>query len=452
MPDRKKRDDQTSKEYFLELCSAYYDELKSTAHSADYGQFLNAAEAVVMSKGHELLRQSLETLHQESIDDIEKKNETKVCPHCQQKKRHLGYTEKKIETAAGRINIERRYDACYPCKQQGYVADTLLGLKDNYTVGIRRLAVRAGGTKSFEEAEDDLQEYCGLKLSHMTIRKLCDKESSKMEEWQQTSSEIQEDFIAAPGNVEVTMDATKVNTTEGWKDTKVLILSKRERGESALPEEFGTRRLPRTSVRIACAAIEGKDDFQQRVNDWRFRLHLGAKEDISTLGDGAEWIWNISKSVFGNVRECLDVYHGLEHLSDTGKVLYGEGTAMYVQWKEETTLEFFREGFSLMEERLDRLEREKRERREEWKPKERESLRLLRGYLSGQSARLNYRERLAEGRAIGSGQVEGACKNRIGKRLKQTGARWLVPRLNRMTVICSVRYSSHWKKYWKQAK
>ena len=125
---------------------------------------------------------------------------------------------------------------------------------------------------------------------------------------------------------------------------------------------------------------------------------------------------------------------------------------MYVQWKEETTLEFFREGFSLMEERLDRLEREKRERREEWKPKERETLRLLRGYLSGQSARLNYRERLAEGRAIGSGQVEGACKNRIGKRLKQTGARWLVPRLNRMTVICSVRYSSHWKKYWKQAK
>ena len=125
---------------------------------------------------------------------------------------------------------------------------------------------------------------------------------------------------------------------------------------------------------------------------------------------------------------------------------------MYDQWKEETTLEFLREGFLLIEERLDRLEREKREKGEEWEPKERESLRLLRGYLSGQSSRLNDRERLLEGRAIGSGQVEGACKSMVGRRLKQTGARWLVPRLNRMTVICSVRYSSHWKQYWKQAK
>ncbi len=452
MPDHKKRDDQTAKDYFLEQAAAYYDEMKTTAHGADYGQFLNVAEAVVLSKGRELLRQSLETLTQEATDDIEKKDESKICPHCQQKKRHLGYPGKKIETAAGKIIIERRYDACYSCKQQGYVADALLGLKEKYTVGIRCLIVRAGGAKSFEDAEDDLQEYCGLKISHMTIRKLCDKESPKMEEWRKTSSEIQEDFIEAPGHVEVTMDATKVNTTEGWKDTKVLIISKREQGESALPEELETRRLPRTSARIACAAIEGKELFQERVNDWRSRLQLGAREDISTLGDGAEWIWNISKAVFGNVRECLDVYHGLEHLNDTGKVLYGEGTAMYDQWKEETKLEFLREGFSLIEERLDRLEREKREKGEEWEPKGRESLRLLRGYLSGQSGRLNYRERLLEGRAIGSGQVEGACKSMVGRRLKQNGARWLVPRLNRMTVICSVRYSSHWKQYWKQAK
>ena len=73
MPDRKKRDDQTAKEYFLEQAAAYYDELKTTAHSADDGQFLNVAEAVVLSKGRELLRQSLETLTQEAIDDIEKK-------------------------------------------------------------------------------------------------------------------------------------------------------------------------------------------------------------------------------------------------------------------------------------------------------------------------------------------------------------------------------------------
>ena len=100
-----------------------------------------------------------------------------------------------------------------------------------------------------------------------------------------------------------------------------------------------------------------------------------------------------------------------------------------------------------MEKRLDRLEQEKGERTD----KEKESLRQLRGYLENNRERLCYRERLAEGRAIGSGQVEGACKNLIGKRLKQTWARWVVPRLNRMAILCAIRYSNLWKKYWHQA-
>jgi hypothetical protein len=56
------------------------------------------------------------------------------------------------------------------------------------------------------------------------------------------------------------------------------------------------------------------------------------------------------------------------------------------------------------------------------------------------------------GRAIGSGQVEGACKHLIGKRLKQTWAKWKVERLNRMTVLCASRYSDHWQDYWNNAK
>ena len=101
-------------------------------------------------------------------------------------------------------------------------------------------------------------------------------------------------------------------------------------------------------------------------------------------------------------------------MSGTGKVLYGEGTKRYKQWQEETTLEFLESGFEEIEKRLNRLEWEERT------DKEKESLRLLRGYLENNRERLGDRERLAEGRAIGSGQIEGACKNLIGKRLKQT--------------------------------
>ena len=147
------------------------------------------------------------------------------------------------------------------------------------------------------------------------------------------------------------------------------------------------------------------------------------------------WLGNIIKEVFGKVRECLDVYHGLEHVSDTGKALYGEGTDAYKTWQAATTLEFVESGFEELERRLDRLER-----KEKWTDRQKESVRLLRGYLDSHRLRLGYRERLAEGRAIGSGQVEGACKHLIGSRLKQTWAKWKTERLNRMATLCSMRY------------
>ncbi|MCL2711098.1 MAG: hypothetical protein FWE95_09485, partial [Planctomycetaceae bacterium] len=116
------------------------------------------------------------------------------------------------------------------------------------------------------------------------------------------------------------------------------------------------------------------------------------------------------------------------------------------KWYAEATLEFVESGFKMIEKRLDRLEQAERS------DKEKEALRLLRGYLENNRERLCYRERLAEGRAIGSGQIEGACKHLIGKRLKQTWAEWKEDRLDQMAILCSLRYSSQWEKYWRQAK
>jgi chaperonin cofactor prefoldin len=200
------------------------------------------------------------------------------------------------------------------------------------------------------------------------------------------------------------------------------------------------------STRSAFASIEEKDLFQKQVNAFRSRLRVGSTGDISALGDGAEWIWNIYSEVLGKVRECLDVFHALGHLSETGKALYKEGSEDYKQWQEVTKWELLESGFEKIEKRLDTLEKETQGNDEQ------ESLRKLRGYLENHRERLCYRERLAEGRAIGSGQVEGACKSMIGRRLKQTGARWRVDRLNEMAVLCSVHYSDLWEKYWMQAK
>jgi len=47
--------------------------------------------------------------------------------------------------------------------------------------------------------------------------------------------------------------------------------------------------------------------------------------------------------------------------------------------------------------------------------------------------------------------VEGAAKNLVGKRLKQTGARWRVDRVNAMAELCCLIYSNDWDAYWATA-
>ena len=348
-------------------------------------------------------------------------------------------------SAVGNIKIERRYDECLSCRLPQHVVDEPFGLEEHYSVGLRRLAVRAGTDTSFEQAAENLYEFCGLKVSHMTIRELCQREAPQMAEWHRNSPEIHEEFIAAPGVVEVTMDGTCVNTTDGWREVKIGIFSKRVLGKGVLPDQWDDRKLPRPSACVAFAAIEKKDRFRSRWGQWIRRLRIDSKTDVSALGDGAAWIWDTILLEFGTIRENLDVYHGLEHLSATGKVLHGEGTERYETWREETTLELLWNGWEGIRPRLERL------LNGTLTPTRRTSVEGLWRYLERHASRLGYRERLSTGRSIGSGQVEGACKNMIGRRLKQTGARWRVRRLNRMASLCAVRYSEQWKRYWNTA-
>lgn len=433
-----------AEELIVAQALAYYRDLKKVGKNAPYGQFLNHTEAATLTEGRKFMTTVLQTLAQEEIDEVEKEKDTRECPKCQTKKRHLGYRRTTVHTAVGTVTVKRRYDECRPCRLPECAADDCLGIVP-YTVGFRSLAVRACADFSFQGAAEALLAYCGLKIGRMTLRKLTYKEAPKMAEWMQKSPEVAEKFIKAPGNVEITIDATKVNTMGGWRDAKIAIYSKRPLGEGVSPSEWKKRQLPDHTVRVAFAAIEKKERFRNRLSAWRQRLRPGLKGDISALADGASWIWDIVRLEFGKIRECVDVYHVLERLSNTGKVFYGEETAAYKQWYSAAEKELLSGGFTLLEKRLAHLAKGKQMDRE------RESLRKLRGYLEGHQERLCYWERLSEGRAIGSGQVEGACKSMIGKRLKQTGARWKVRHLNRMISLCALRYGSVWDEYWKNA-
>ena len=72
------------------------------------------------------------------------------------------------------------------------------------------------------------------------------------------------------------------------------------------------------------------------------------------------------------------------------------------------------------------------------------------GYFSKHRTRLNDAERLASGRAIGSGAVEGQSKT-LGLRLKARGARWNKANVQPMASLVCVWHSPQFDAYWRMA-
>jgi hypothetical protein len=320
--------------------------------------------------------------------------------------------------------------------------DQRLGVEHFLSPQAQRLVCLAGASWSFDVSAKHLQEFCGLSVSDNTIREYCQRQAQGMAQWQQSSEEARRGFAQAAGDVEFTTDGTSVNTWEGWREMRLGIFSKRVPGAAASVEEWAQRQLPAAKTRVAFAAIEDSERFGKRWGRWAQRLRIRDMSGVTVLADGARWIWEQASLHLGGATEVLDIYHALEHVADTAKALYGEGSEAAQAWSDEGRQALLQEGWPGI------LRQILGTRRRHRKASKRKSLRALSVYLENNQTRLSYAQRLAEGRSIGSGQAEGACKHMIGRRLKQTGARWRFRRVNRMATLCCLLYSDHWDAYW----
>lgn len=220
----------------------------------------------------------------------------------------------------------------------------------------------------------------------------------------------------------------------------VGLFSKRKLADPVTPSEWATRELPKPTTTIAIVAIEKSDMFGRRWKAWRKRLGLADTSAISLLADGARWIWEEQIKHLTDAEGVLDIFHALEHLATTGKVLHPDPAA-FEQWYVQATEILIASGYTAIDEFVQRDFKALSE-------PQRQAVDELRNYLAPHAQHLNYAARLAAGQSIGSGQIEGACKNLIGRRLKANAAKWRVRRVNRMAGLCAIMYTDHWSQYW----
>ena len=305
------------------------------------------------------------------------------------------------------------------------------------------MATLAGLQRSFAAAEPLLKELCGWELDDNTIRKITHQNAKRAAAERPTRTDAKR-FEQAEGVPEVAIDAGKVNTVDGWRDVKIAVISKRNPGESATPEEWDTRTLPAPTIRTVVAAIEEVELFTPRVRTETDRLNVTTTPTISVLADGGEWIWNLAETVLPMATGVLDIYHALEHVSDAVKTLNvsapeaerlrSTGTMALLSGGKVGIERWIGETMALVP-----------------TGESTDGLLSLAAYLAKHPTHLDYAGRLHRGESIGSGQVEGAVKELVNLRLKRTGAKWCVEHVGPLVELLALSDTPEWCNLWTAA-
>ena len=348
-------------------------------------------------------------------------------------------------TCLGELSIRRRWWQCFCAAEPGScLCDTLLGIAGRFSKLLQRKLCFVAADMSFARTREQLIELLGVTLAEEAIRQCAESHGRHMQGWQSTDQATCDTFATTEGELEFLVDAGKVNTRErGWRDLKIGCFQKRPLGPPATAADWAKRELPEATSRVAFAGIASAKRFRASWRGWAGQLGIRWTRELHALGDGARWIWRSLESQLGGCRQTLDVFHALEHLADAGRKLYGEETPEAKEFLERGRPLLLEKGWAgvteLMGHEITRSDT----------PARRQILEKMLGYFSQHVGRMNYAANLQEGRAIGSGPIEGWAKT-LGLRLKARGARWRQTNADAMATAGCVRHTPQWAAYWSQ--
>jgi len=209
--------------------------------------------------------------------------------------------------------------------------------------GLQEWVIGLGATTSFVEAAWWLEKLTRIRVSSETVRQQTESRGKKLETVQQVANEqvvkTQEPVAPldpAPGMLVVETDGVMVRYQDGWHEVKIGLVAGHQDGKMMAPsyvaaqesaDEFGPRLLTEAARRGALEVVDWKGAVTQRG--------LAVLREVTMLGDGAPWIWNLAAEYFGERTEIVDFYHASEHLWTVARALYGVGTEKAKAWAGE---------------------------------------------------------------------------------------------------------------------
>jgi hypothetical protein len=361
--------------------------------------------------------------------------------------KNQGSRSKNIVSLLGEGTISRDYFTCGKCGCHTIPKDKLLDIENtSFTPGVRRAAAKLAACDSFENSSAALEELCGIFVSSKDTERIAHALGAAVETVK--AAQI-EDAFSLDGSRRSAMPPVPIMYIE-YDGTGVPVM-KREVSVRKGKQEDGTAKT--REAKLGCiftqtktneknepvrdrnsttyfGAIETSETFSKRLYMEAANRGVESAEKVVVLGDGAKWIWNLAKDNFPDATQIVDNYHAKEHLSDFIKAVFSDADKQAMVKSE---------WFSLLDEGdIEKLTFEM-SRHLDFNPDRKDDLEREVNYFSENAARMKYADFKKQGLFVGSGVIEAACKNVIGKRLKQSGMHWSVNGANAVIALrCAI--------------
>ena len=232
----------------------------------------------------------------------------------------------------------------------------------------------------------------------------------------------------------ISMDGALIHIREeGWKEVKVATVSA---VTHEVDEQSGdwSMQLVNHSYR---AGLWDAAEFAQQQWAEASRRGIEKAKYLSSVNDGAAWIWNITRMCYGNCVEILDWWHAAQRLWKIAHHRFGAETPEAAAWVSAQKRLLAQSRLRQIVRNIRRLYPEDHALPDE--------VRKALAYLVRNRARMRYKQFRQGGYPIGSGTVESACKVVAQARLKQAGMRWSRQGAQAVLALRSYLLSDRWQ-------
>jgi len=184
------------------------------------------------------------------------------------------------------------------------------------------------------------------------------------------------------------------------------------------------------------ASFETAGVFADLVKAEGIRRSAEQVRQLTFIGDGAAWIWNLVTATFPEATQIVDLYHAREHMHSLVKSV----EFMLLDHKDEWLAARMEDlGYG----DIDGIEAAVREFPLEGIKKQETEKEL--GYFLNNAPRMRYHWFRQCGLFVGSGVVEAGCKSIVGQRLKQSGMHWTTSGADAIIALRCREASTTWE-------